>query len=156
MGGGEANFDQNHIKVISEVQAFQPRPFNKLNHWSVAVKAGSVHLILSKDRKLGWKGGDRPHPQQHHPVPQGPSFSIKCLLATRSPPDAHKQSHKNHTASTKPKCTQLLHDRSTTLPTQELTSFPVRAEQQHLLTTIPTLHLRCLSSGPTVRTITLV
>ena len=44
----------------------------------MAAKAGSVHLILSKDQKLGWKGGTIPHPQQHHPVPQGPTFSIKC------------------------------------------------------------------------------
>ena len=29
----------------------------------VAVKVGSVLLILSKDQKLGWKGGARPHPQ---------------------------------------------------------------------------------------------
>ena len=33
----------------------------------MAAKAGCVHLILSKDRKLGRKGGARPHSQQHHP-----------------------------------------------------------------------------------------
>ena len=62
----------------------------------------------------------------------------------------------NHTAITKPKCTQLLHDCSTTPPTQELTSFPVWEEQHHLLKTTHTSRLRCLSSGLTVRTITLV
>ena len=107
----------------------------------MAAKAGCVHLIFSKDRKLGRKGGARPHSQQHHPVPQGPPFSIRCWLATGSPPEAHKQSHKNHTAFTKPKCTQFHHDCSTTPPTQELTSFPVWAEQHHLLTTTPTSHL---------------
>ena len=118
MGRGEANGDQNNIKVISEVQAFQPHPFNSLNNWGVAIKAGSVHLILSKDRKLSRKGEDRPHPKQYHPVPQGPPFSTMCWLATGSRPETHKQSHKNQIASTKPKCTQFLDDRSTTPPTQ--------------------------------------
>ena len=40
----------------------------------VAANASSVHLIPSKDRKLGAR--------QHHPVPQGPPFSINCRLAT--------------------------------------------------------------------------
>jgi hypothetical protein len=55
--------------------------------------------MFSMDRKLGRKGGARPHPKQHHPVPQGPPFSNKYWLATRSPPEAHKQSHLNHTAA---------------------------------------------------------
>ena len=97
----------------------------------------------------------REGPDHTHSNPQGPPFSIKCWLATGSPPEAHKQSHKDHTAFTKPKCTQFHHDCCTTPPTQELTLFPVWAEQHHLLTTTPTSHLRCLSSGPTVRTITL-
>ena len=50
-------------------------------------------VLFSKDRKLGRKEGTRPHPQ-HYPVPQGPPFSIKCGLATGSPPEAHKESHK--------------------------------------------------------------
>ena len=69
---------QNHIKNISEVKDVQPRPFDYLCPRGVAAKAGSVHLMFSKDRKLGRKGGTRPHPQQHHPVPQGPPFLMKC------------------------------------------------------------------------------
>ena len=46
----------------------------------VAARAGSVHLISSMDRKPSRKGGARPRPKQPHPVPQGPPFSIKCLL----------------------------------------------------------------------------
>ena len=61
--------------------------------------------MLSMDWKLGWKERAMPHPQQHHPVPQGHPFSTKCWLATGSPPEAQKQSHKNHTAFTGPKCT---------------------------------------------------
>ena len=47
---------------------------------------------------LGWKRGARPYPQQHHPVPQGCTSPTKCQLTTRSPQEACKQSHKNHTA----------------------------------------------------------
>ena len=84
--------------------------------------------------------------------------NILCLKDPNSQPSADfgsplEQSHKNHTASTRPKCTQFLHGRSVTLPTQELTSFTVWVEQHHLLTTTPTSHLRCRS---TVHTIILV
>ena len=60
------------------------------------------------------------------------------------PPEARKQSHKNHTASTWLKSTQLLHSHTTPL-TQKLTSFPVCVGQLHLLTTMPTPPFRCLS-----------
>ena len=79
-------------------------------------------------------------------MPQGPHFQ----QIVDWPPEAHKQSHKNLTASTRPKRTQLLHGLSATLPTQELTSFSVWVEPHHLLTTTPTSHLHCPSSGPTV------
>ena len=115
-GRGAANGDQTHIKDISEVPAFQPCPLNSLNHWGVAVKTGSVHLI---NILKGPEGRGRPHPHHHHhPVPQGPPFSAECWLATRSP-QAIPQSQK---------CTQLLHKGSTT---QELTSFPGWAGQHH-------------------------
>ena len=57
---------QNHIKNISEVKDVQPRPFDYLCPRGVAAKVRSVHLMFSKDWKLGRKGGTRPHPQQHH------------------------------------------------------------------------------------------
>ena len=112
----------------------------------MAVKAGSVLLIFLK---FGWKcslnilkarlEGAWPHPQQHHPVPQGSPFPTKCWLATGS-----TQSHKNHTRP---------HGPSATLPTQELTSFPVWVEHHHFLTTTC---LCCFSSGPIVCTNTVV
>ena len=110
--------------------------------------------MISMDRKLGRKGGARPHPKPHHPVPQGPPFSNKHQLLTGSPPEAHKQSHLNHRASSRPKHTQILHGRAAAPPTQELTSFPVWAEQLLPITTTSTLHHRCLPSGHTVPSIT--
>ena len=89
----------------------------------MAARAGSVHLISSMDRKPSRKGGARPRPKQPHPVPQGPPFSIKCLLTTGCPPEALNQSQLKHTASSRPKHTQTLGGRSATPPTQELTSF---------------------------------
>ena len=71
----------------------------------MAARAGSVHLISSMDRKPSRKGGARPRPKQHHPVPQGQPFSIKCRLATGCPPEAHNQSQLKHTASSGPKHT---------------------------------------------------
>ena len=38
------------------------------------------------------KEGARPHPQHHHPVPQGHPFSTMCWLVTESPPEVHKLS----------------------------------------------------------------
>ena len=64
-----------------------------------------VHLISSMDRKPSRKGGARPRPKQHHPVPQGPPFSIKCRLATGCPPEANNQSQLKHRASSRPKHT---------------------------------------------------
>ena len=93
----------------------------------MAARAGSVHLISSMDRKPSRKGGARPRPKHHHPVPQGPPFSMKCRLATGCPPEAHNQSQLKPTASSRPKHTQTLRGRSATPPTQELTSFPVWA-----------------------------
>ena len=74
----------------------------------MAARAGSVHLISSMDQKPSQKGGARPRPKQHHPMPQGPPFSIKCRLATGCPPEAHNQSQLKHTASSRPKHTQTL------------------------------------------------
>ena len=46
------------------------------NHAHLITSVTGVWLlkpeVFTKDRKLGRKGGTRPHPQQHHPVPQGP------------------------------------------------------------------------------------
>ena len=65
----------------------------------VAARARSIRLISSMDRKPSRKGGARPRPKQHHPVPQGPPFSIKCRLATGCPPEAHNQSQLKHSFS---------------------------------------------------------
>ena len=48
------------------------------SHRGVAAIAKSAYLIFSKDWKLDRKGGATPHPQQDHPVPQGPPSSIRC------------------------------------------------------------------------------
>ena len=113
----------------------------------MAARAGSVHLISSMDRKPSRKGGARPRPKQHHTVPQGPPFSIKCLLATGCPPEAHNQSQLKHTAFSRPKHTQTLGGRSATPPTQELTSFPVWAGQQHVIATTSASNHRQLPSS---------
>ena len=115
----------------------------------MAARAGSVHLISSMDRKPSRKGGARPRPKQPHPVPQGPPFSIKCLLTTGCPPEAHNQSQLKHTASSRPKHTQTLGGRSATPPTQELTSFPVWAGQQHVIATTSASNHRQLPSSRT-------
>jgi hypothetical protein len=69
-----------------------PRPFICICHRGVAAIAASVHLM---DLNLGRKGGAWPHRKQHHPVPQWPPFS-----SSDWPPEVHRQSHLNHTAST--------------------------------------------------------
>ena len=74
------NYLVNHMKDIHEVKDNQP-----LNHVRCRGVAGSVHLTYSMDRK----GGTRPHPQQHHPVPHGGPFSKKFPPTTRSPPKVH-------------------------------------------------------------------
>ena len=71
----------------------------------MAARAGSVHLISSMDRK----GGARPRPKQPHPLPQGPPFSIKCLLTTGSPQSIPIKTHsflkaKTHTNTWRPFC----------------------------------------------------
>jgi hypothetical protein len=103
--------------------------------------AGSVHLMISN---LGRKGGAWPHPKQHHPVPQGPPFS-----SIDWPPEVHRQSHLNHTASSRPKHTKLLHVRAATPPAKELTTFTLGAEQQHPIATIYTSRHHRLLSGRT-------
>ena len=138
-----------HIKVISEVHVVWPRPFNWLSFRGVAARAGSVHLMLSMDRKPSQKGGSRLRPQQHHPAPQGLPFTIKCSLATGCPPEAHNQSQLKHPASSRPKCTQILQGLSAALPTQEHTSFPVWAEQYSLITTTSASNHRHAPSGRT-------
>ena len=89
----------NHIKVINEVHVVWPRPFNCPYLRGVAARAGSGHLMFSMDWKPNRKGGVRPRPKQHHPVPQGPPFSIKCWLATGCLPEAHNQSQLKHAHS---------------------------------------------------------
>ena len=59
----------------------------------MAARAGSVYLKSSMDQKPSRKGGARPCPKQHHPVPQGSPFSFSSAdLATECPPEAHNQS----------------------------------------------------------------
>ena len=121
----------------------QPRPFNCLCPRGVAARAGSVHLMFSMGRKLGRKGGARPHPHQHHPVPQGPPFSIHHTLATGSPPEVQKESHKKRAALTTPKRTQCAFAKIPPHPhTWRLTSLPAWVEQLRLLRNLHHPH-RC-------------
>ena len=87
----------NHIKGISEVQDVYPRPFNPCQR-GVPAKAGSVHLILSKDQKLGRKGEARPHPQHHHPdsVPILSQVLTGHQKSTRSPRAIPQKPHSFH------------------------------------------------------------
>ena len=55
---------------------------------------------MAKDRKLGQKGGGRPHPQQHHPVPQGPPFSVDWPLSNPTKTTQLSQSHNAHNSIT--------------------------------------------------------
>ena len=120
----------NRTPILAKMHCTHPR-LNQCHNIrplrGVAARAGNVHLIFSIDWKPSRKGGARPRPKKHHPVPQGPSFSIKCRLATGCPPEAHNQSQLKHAASSRPKHTQTLGGHSATPPTQELTSFPVWA-----------------------------
>ena len=94
-----------HLKIID---IHKPCPFNYLCHSGVAAKAGSIHLIFSRP-----EGGAWPHQQQHHPwscTSRTPiSNQVLTWLATGTPLEAHKQSHKNHTASTRPPKHKLFH-----------------------------------------------
>ena len=83
-----------------------------------------------------------PRPKQYHPAPQGLPF-------TGCPPEAHNQSQLKHPASSRPKCTQLLQGLSAAPPTQELTSFPVWAEQYSVITTTSASNHRHVPSGRT-------
>ena len=99
--------------------------------------------MFSMGRKLGRKGGARPHPHQHHPVPQGPPFSIHHTLATGSPPEVQKQSHKKRAALTTPKRTQCAFAKIPPHPhTWRLTSLPAWVEQLRLLRNLHHPH-RC-------------
>ena len=51
MGGGDL---VNHMKNIHEVKDHQPLSFSHVHCRGVAARAGSVDLIYSMDRKLGW------------------------------------------------------------------------------------------------------
>ena len=104
-------------------------------------------LILSKDRNLGRKeGADHNH-----------SNTILYLKDPRSQPsvdwplEVHQKSTSNPTKTTQlSQSTQLHHDCSTTPPTQELTSFPVWAEQHHLLTIVQSHPLHTFAAFPPV------
>ena len=107
---------------------------------------------LSMDKKPSRKGGAKPRPKQYHPAPQGLPFTIKCSLATGCPPEAHNQSQLKHPASSRPKCTQTLQDFSAAPPTQELTLFPMWAEQYSLIT-LQTIVTSLRASRPHRRTV---
>jgi hypothetical protein len=128
MGAWGAGYDTQTASDIRWVYVVWPRPFNCRD---VAAIAGRVHLMISD---LGRKGGAWPHTKQHHPVPQGPPFS-----SIDWPPELHRQSHLNHTASSRPKHTTASRPCCHTAPQdQELTSFPLGAEQHHPIATIST------------------
>ena len=48
--------------------------------------------------KLDRKGGARPRPHMHHPMPQGHQFSARCWLPTGSPQPIRQLTHSIHTA----------------------------------------------------------
>ena len=92
----------------------------------MAVKARSVHLIFSKDQKLGNTTSSQSH--QFHTIIAFPmtlqyhtgvvyliiqNNISKTTSPCGSPPEDHKQSHKSHTASSKP---QSAHNSFTTVP----------------------------------------
>ena len=106
------------MKDIHEVKDNQPLSFNHVHCRGVAARAGSVHLIYSIDRKLGQKGGDRTHPQQHHPVPQGGPFSKKF----DRPPEAHRKSTNNANSTAQPGTMILMTFHHTPNTTTKLTS----------------------------------
>ena len=106
-----------HLYHIKDVSGVQSCPFNYLCHRNVAAKAGSVHSMFPNDQELGQKGKARPHPQ--HTTPSASrTIILNQVLTGRWKSTGSLQFHKHHTASTS---TQLLHSRSATLPTQELT-----------------------------------
>ena len=82
-----AKVDDRTPKLQQRHHVVQPRPFNCL--------CDSIYLN-------GLEGRGQPHPQQHHPVPQGPPFSKQVLTG-------HRKSTDKTTGSARPKCTQLLH-----------------------------------------------
>jgi hypothetical protein len=86
----------NHIKEISGA-CCMTTPFYVTGVWLLK--------CFSTDRK----GGARPHPKQHHPVPQGPPFSNKYWLATGSSQAIPLKPHsflkaKAHTTPSRPFC----------------------------------------------------
>ena len=110
----------------------------------MAVKARSVDLILSKDRKLGQEGWSQTTPTTTPSCASRIPHSQQCVgwplevhwKSAGSPQAIPQKPHKA-------KCTQLHHNGSTTPLTQELTSFLLWAEQQHLLTTTPFVAFLC-------------
>jgi hypothetical protein len=140
MGAWGAGYDTQTSSDIRWVYVVCPRPFHCICHRGVATIAGSVHLKISN---LGRKGEAWPHPKQHYPVPQGPPFS-----SIDWPPECHRQSHLNHTASSRPKHTtasrQCCHTARTSA---HLISFGDRATPPHSNHIL--LHHRRLPSGPT-------
>ena len=114
----------------------------------MAAIAGSTHLKYSMDRKPDRKGWNRTHPQQHHPLPQGPL----SLSTIDWPPEVLRKSTNNPQKSTAPttaKWAQFHCHHSTSQHKQQLTSMPAWVEQLHLLTTTTTSRLHCLSFHPT-------
>ena len=118
------------MKDIDEVKVTQPSSFNHVRCRGVAARARSVHFIYSMDQKLGRKGEARTHPQQHHPVPQGGSFSKKF---------AHRKSTNNGSGQH-----QKAH--STTPPPHPHSQLPAWVEQIHFCTVNNLSHTDSLSS----------
>ena len=103
------------------------------NHTHLIAYVQGVWLLKLEVFSMGQTEGRGPHPNQHHPVPQGPPFSINHTFTTGSPPGVQKQSHRKHAALTTPKCTvcsqkfphtpKAHHLGGAAPPPQEFTSF---------------------------------
>lgn len=106
-----------------------------INHWGVAVKAGSVYLIFSKDQKLGRKRGT--------PIPIPPCASRilipnRVLAGHRSPMETHKHAiaissnHFHHSFHTRA-CLVFCVRRATTHPLHTFVNFllALQSTQSH-------------------------
>ena len=74
-----------------EEHQWPPKPY-KRHAWGKDIQPWPFNHVCCEDVRpitrsyIGWKGGGRTHPKQHHPNPQGQPFSIKIWLTTGTLP----------------------------------------------------------------------
>ena len=108
------------MKDIHEVKDTQPLSFNHGRCRGVAARAGSVHLIYSMDRKLGWKGGART-------PTTAPSCSSRMPILQEILTD-HRKSTNNAISTAQPGQHQKAHN---DVPPQPRNPLPAWVEQIH-------------------------